>query len=277
MNVNDDESNPVAESEPATPSPPLVPAIEGGPPAVPIRGRRLWPVVLASALIGGALGWLGGEAAFDHFVLPEELDARSASISATQADMDEAGQFRLKNETRNGALALGLLGAAMGLTLGLAGGIVGRRPKRGLAYSIPGLIVGGALVAGVVLALQPALKTWQTENPDDLLSVLLLHGVLAAAVGASGGLAFGLGLGERGWTPRALLGGLAGAALAALLFQMVAGAAFPIGRPDYIVPTTPSTRLVARLVLGLGTALGVCLARPVAPRAVVKVQEPSTS
>jgi hypothetical protein len=262
----DHETNPGPEG--GASAPPLAPDQNAGPPAVPVRGRRLWPAVLAAGLIGGALGWLGGEAVVGLFVLPAELDSRAAAMNASQDDMREAELFRLKVETENAALALGLVGATLGLTLALAGGFVGRRPKRGLACSVIGLVVGGAVGAGVVLAFQPMLRGWQTDNPDDLINALGLHGLLAAAVGGAGGLAFGLGLGERGWTIRALLGGLIGAVLVTLVFQMIAGAAIPIGRPDYLVPTTSSTRLFARLVLGFGTALGVGLSRPAAPRTI---------
>jgi hypothetical protein len=232
---------------------------------------------LTASLVGGVLAWLGGEAVLGHFAVPSALLTKASALGASKEVVMEAERLRQLAETHNGAVALGLLGAALGLCLGLAGGVVRRRPVRGLAASLLGLVLGGAVGAGVALVLQPALYGWQGRDTDDLTNALLLHGLLAAAVGAVGGLAFGVGLGQRGWTLRSLFGGLVGAALAVLLFQMVAGAILPIGKPETVVPMTSLTRLLSRLVLGLGTAVGIGLSRPDTRRPLAEPPAPEAS
>ena len=56
----------------------------------------------------------------------------------------------------------------------------------------------------------------------EMASSLLVHGLPWAAVGAVGGLAFGIGFGGRARAGRGLLGGLLGAVVGAFLYEMIA-------------------------------------------------------
>ena len=64
----------------------------------------------------------------------------------------------------------------------------------------------------------------------EMASSLLVHGLPWAAVGAAGGLAFGIGLGGRARAVRGLLGGLLGAIAGAFLYEIIGALALPDAR-----------------------------------------------
>jgi hypothetical protein len=97
----------------------------------------------------------------------------------------------------------------------------------------------------------------------NLLLAMALHGGIWAAVGAAGGLALGLGWAAKGRIARATAGGLFGAALATVLFELVGGLAFPLDATTRPIALTGTTRLLARILVT--TLAAVCAARPSGP------------
>ena len=61
---------------------------------------------------------------------------------------------------------------------------------------------------------------------------LLTLGSICSSVGAAGGLAFGIGLGGRDRWMKSLLGGLVGAALATVVYELVGAIAFPTDKTE---------------------------------------------
>jgi hypothetical protein len=177
--------------------------------------------------------------------------------------------------SRATALGFGVLGACLGGSLGIAGGLA-RRPASPAAPAAGGLlgaVLGVALGAGTSLALvSPLLDLYFGHKDLEILTGMFSHGVLWGPLGAAAGLAFAVGLGERRLTGRALMAGLAGAVLGTVAFDLVGALAFPLAQTDHLFSQTWPTRLMARLMVSLGTAAAIVLVLPNPPADVVKRQ-----
>jgi hypothetical protein len=207
--------------------------------------------------VAGVASWLGGEACVELIKPPRHaVNARGMTLRVT----DRRGEAAAV--AKNAGLAFLILGAALGGGLGAAGGLArGSRPAA-LRATWAGLFLG-IVAAGVMsLALLPVYNAYQLRYPDDasrdLLFPLLVHAGIWSAVGAAGGLALALGLGERGPMPRAMLGGFLGAAVGTVAYE-ITGAFFPAARTAQFVSATWETRLMARLVVTLLASVGAMI------------------
>ena len=112
-------------------------------------------------------------------------------------------------------------GGFLGLAMGMAGGLA-----RGSFFRVRAAIVG--LLLGMIVATSASLIVvsvfYKKYDPEtgDLVLPMLMHGAIWSAVGASGGLVFGLALGRQGRWKVTLLGGLVGAAAATVVYEIVA-------------------------------------------------------
>src|SRR5262245_13265305 len=121
------------------------------PAAVPaVRPSRIWALATAAGLLAGVVSWGAGEACLTVF--QPELE-RVFSMGGPTYQPTRKSEIRA--ETHNATLAYALLGAALGVSLGLAGGLARGQARWGAIAGIVGLVVGGALVAGVSLVLVP--------------------------------------------------------------------------------------------------------------------------
>ena len=98
----------------------------------------------------------------------------------------------------------------------------------------------GRGAAGVTsLALLPAYNAYKQRHPDealqDLTLPLLIHLGVWSAAGAAGGLAFGLGLGARGRLAAPILGGVVGAVVATIGYELIGAMAFPAAKTAQFV------------------------------------------
>jgi hypothetical protein len=80
---------------------------------------------------------------------------------------------------------------------------------------------------------------------------LLCHGSLLVVLGAAAGLALGIGLGGSRATVRSILGGISGAAIATVVFELVYALSFTQEAEPSLVPIDRP----ARALLCLATAL----------------------
>jgi hypothetical protein len=221
-----------------------------------VRSRRLWPLVLAAGVGAGVISWLAGEAAYGFFrpaIVPTTLKWGPVVNIATHATEVAA-------EIQNSALSSGLLGAALGLTMGLAGGLARRDRWAGARAGLIGLSLGALVGAGTGLPLAWVFYKNQWANASDLIQPMLLHLGTWGAIGTVGGLAFGLGLGGRAFAVRTLFGGLLGAALGTVLFELVGAALFPLARTVQPLALSWGSRLFARLSISTLAAAGAALA-----------------
>jgi hypothetical protein len=152
-------------------------------------------------------------------------------------------------ETLEASLAFGSLGAVLGLTLGLAGGSARGSARAALIAAIVGSILGGAAGAGMSRALLPIYFRILDPDHGDLTLAILIQGGIWPVIGAAGGAAFGIGLGERGRAVVPLLGGLLGAVAGLLVYEIVGALVFPLDKTSNPLSATWGTRLFARLAV----------------------------
>jgi hypothetical protein len=242
------------EPTPIPPSPPGDAALSGSTPSVSdaasaAHGQsgafRLWAL---GAGVGAALAsWLLIEATLGTF-----KPATSATRFGASTFLIPGSQERAAAATRNAALALGLTGATVGLALGLAGGLARQSPRAVTAGAAAflGLVLGAGAGAGTALVALPVATLVHDRDPGNLsaemVSSLLIHGGTWGAIGAVGGLAFGIGLGGRSQAIRGLLGGLLGAVAGAILYELIGELAVPGSKIMEPVAATWGVRLLAQ-------------------------------
>ena len=232
-------------------------------PAPPMtRGTRVWLVALAAGILAAALAWPAVEAAVRS--IPTETEAANVNGEA-QAIVTVLSSYR--SDVKRATLAYGLQGAILGLALGLAGAAVRRSAGVAPAAALVGLIGGGAAGAGVSFGLFPIFFRYLDPISGDLLLPLIAHSAVWSAVGAAGGLAFGIGRGGGpGRIAWAVLGGLAAAALGAVACEFLGAFIFPQAKTDMPVAAEPAARLLAITLFCLSTAAGAASTdRPSSP------------
>src|SRR4051812_26820812 len=99
------------------------PAIDDAPP----RGARVWAWLVAPGVVAALASWGLGEAAVDTF-LPKTHVVQGSGGPMTIASPAE----RMATQSKNAALAYGLLGAVLGAAFGLAGGLARGSARAGV-------------------------------------------------------------------------------------------------------------------------------------------------
>lgn len=209
----------------------------------------------AAGLLAGLLAFGLGEATWDRFA-PENVPQALGSGQVMRPTLETVA----KAESRNAALTFGAMGGLLGICLGLAGGLNRRSAPAALSAGLIGLFLGTAIGAVLPLVLVEPFHRLQIDRAsDDLLAPIGLHAALWCPLGAIAGLAFAVGLGRPGRAIPFLIGGLVGAILGTILYDVIGAAAAPMaGTSDALSHTRP-TRLLASLLIPLGTAAGIAL------------------
>jgi hypothetical protein len=210
-----------------------------------------------AGLVAGVVSWLGGEGCVE-LIKPSRHAVNSHGMTLRVTDRrGEAAAV-----AKNAGLAFLLLGAALGGGLGAAGGLARGSRHAAVQATWAGLVLGIVAAGAMSLALLPAYNAYQRRHPDEvasnLLWPLLVHAGVWSAIGAAGGLALALGLGDRGPIPRAVLGGFLGAAVGTVAYE-VGGAFFPAAKTAQFVSATWPTRLMARLAVTLLASAGAAM------------------
>jgi hypothetical protein len=171
--------------------------------------------------------------------------------------------------TQNGIMSYGILGAALALTLGVVGTLVygSRSIPLALLAGVTGLVVGGAGGAASSYFLFPIY--YANERTADVTLSMVVHLGIWAVIGAATGLAFGIGTGNRAVLLRSLIGGIVGAALATLLFD-IAGAFFPMAHTERPLSQDAITRFAAVVLFSLFIVGWLIVTAFQKPRAVAK-------
>jgi hypothetical protein len=230
------------------------------------------------ALLGGVLAGLAsfavGEATYK--IVPAAMSTQIDPMSNRVMPFPTVASLNMA-AAKNASLAFGALGFCLGGLLGVAGGLARRSTTAALTGGLLGLVLGALLGAGVSRALLPFSLKAQVDYPDNELIVsLMMHGLIWGLVGASAGLAFAVGLGDRRLVGRALLAGLLGAVLGAVAFEVIGAVFFTSANTSRPISETWLTRLLARLLVAIGTAATLALLLPEPGDGVAK-QEADTS
>lgn len=250
MTLPDDAPPPeptIAEAPPAAPIVEPAPAVPTVPPP---RTGRLTAWALAAGLVAAASSWLIGEATYDRY--PPQLFKTDyqglVQMSPTSASLDVA-------QAKNATFAYGILGATLGLALGVAGGLARRSALAAAGAGLLGALLGIAAGAGSMVGLTATYLHRDPTKVHELTLPILMHAASWGAVGAVCGLALGLGFDRAGRAWRAAVGGLIGALLGTAAYELIGAIAFAGSNTDQPLSTTWATRLLARTAVCLGVAL----------------------
>jgi hypothetical protein len=231
--------------------------VQAGRPAGGTGTRTLpwfWGAVLPLALAAaaGILAWGIGERTHDMF-------HPSAAAYRSRYDFSILNREQAVANRKNAALAFGTLGAAVGLFLAVSGGL-GRQSVVATSFaSLAGLIAGGLGAGAAGFALAPVFTYFYSDASPNLLLPVLVRGGICAVVGIAAGLAFGLGRRTRSGLIGAIGGGLVGALLGIVVFEVVNGFLFPSDRNDKLIPTSSLSRFLAYVCVALAAGAGALL------------------
>ena len=235
----------------------------GGPTTASWPPGRTWLIILGAGLVAGLAGFGIGEAA--PALVPPSLDL-PPEIRAANSEVPLEIERRMRiSRDRAAVLAYGALGAALGLALGASGGLARRSARAGIAAALTGVVLGGAAGAVATLSLLPSYHAARAAAPDedvtnDLALALRTHGAIWVAIGAAVGLALGLGLGGGAQIARATVGGMLGAALAAVIYEFAGALVFSAGESFRPVAAAVAPRLLAHSSVALLVSAGAFFA-----------------
>jgi hypothetical protein len=219
------------------------------------RARRL---AILAGLLAGLIAFGIGEATYELI----QAEKVSQNLMGSIVMVSNRATTTVA-DTRNAAVAFGALGACLGACLGIAGGLARRSSAAAVTGGLLGVFLGLAIGAGTSLALLPwFIKARYDYFQYDLAVALAMHVTIWGLLGAAAGLAFAAGLGESRFAGRSLVAGCVGAVLGALAFELIGAVIFPSANTNYPISETWPTRLLARLLVTVGTALTVALLLP---------------
>jgi hypothetical protein len=214
---------------------------------------RLLGMALVAGLLAGVAALLAGEAI---------LEAYRADLNPKmQRGMDaQVGRRFASAHLASASGTYATLGAIVGVSLGLAGGLARRSASAGVRAALLGCVVGS--VAGVSTSLLVLPNFFKHHDPQstDLVSPMMTLGSICSSIGAAGGLAFGIGLGGRHRWVKSLVGGLLGAALATVAYEVIGAIAFATDKTELPISQTPTTRAMLHVLVAVLTAAGSALA-----------------
>src|SRR4051794_30593576 len=237
---------------------PTSPGLPPGETAISRPSGRAWMLVLAGGLLAGLAGFGLGEYA-SQLLAPSPDLPPGIRGDQVKAPLEHARRRRVSQD-QIATMTYGGLGALLGLALGAAGGMARRSPRAAITAALIGLVLGAAAGFGTTFLLLPWFHAHYTMPGDDSFTqelglALSTHGGIWMGIGAAAGLALGLGLGG-GRVSRAIVGGVLGAAVAALIYEIGAAAAFPMDQTFLPLAIKPAPRLLAHLAASLCVSAG---------------------
>jgi hypothetical protein len=214
---------------------------------------RLFVCAIAAGLLAGLASVLIGERILDRYkgdlLPPIEINPSAGNVQ------------RWKNaRVYSATFTFATLGGLLGLALGLAGGLAKRSTFAGVRAAIPGLVVGSAGVGLTSFLLVSVFFKMHDPQSGDLMVPLFTHGAIWCVAGTVGGLAFGLGLGGWARCMATSVGGLAGAVVATIVYELVGALAFASSKTDLPLSTSATTRAMALLLVAALSSIGAALA-----------------
>jgi len=248
MSLPEYPAAPSASQHPA----PIPQPVEAPGSGVPVTWRT-WALAMAGVIVGGIASVVILEmlmVSYEPSVRPD-LGNRPAP-----EDVAKIGKAYIQR----GSLSYAATGTLVGLMLGLAGGIARRSVKAAALAGLVGLLVGGIVEGGVARLSLWLIYMKFEPGPEEMLHSLLSHEALWDAVGLTGGLAFGLGLGGKHRWWKTAFGGLIGAAMATVVFEFLGALVFSTHGTHQPLADSLETRALAQIMIPLGTAIGAVLA-----------------
>jgi hypothetical protein len=154
---------------------------------------------------------------------------------------------------------MAILGAALGMTLGLAGGLSRKSIRAAEISGLAGLLFGASLGFTVPWELLPILFNLGLGPPHPAFPSLI-HTAMYASIGGVAGLAFGAGLCGFGGAVKGLPAGALGAILGAITYNVVHTIVCPYEWDFSPLPQVARSRLFADLCAALPAIACIVLA-----------------
>lgn len=218
----------------------------------PWFGRARWLLVL-SGILAGAVAFGIGEKT--HNLIPVESHPTDLQGSTV---MQSDWKDRNAAATKNGAITYAVLGLCLGAGLGIAGGIARRSAPRAAVGGVLGAILSAGLGSALAWLTLPWFLEAQLDHDDlEMLVSLGMHALHWGILGACAGLTFMVALGEYRQSAAAMVSGLIGAVLGTLAYDLIGGGLLPMAGTDHPIAETWPARLLACMLVSLGTALAV--------------------
>jgi hypothetical protein len=237
------------------------------PDASTVPGTKIWVTALIVALVTGVVAWsLAGRFRVGETVLRDRR--RGEGVFSGFAELS------VMHAIRNGIAGYAILGAILALGLGVTAGLLyGRRSNSGVFLAgLMGLVLGACGGAASSYVLIPVY--FRGLETADLTFSILIHLGIWTAIGAASGVAFGIGSGSRAVFVRSLIGGITGAALGTLLFD-IAGAFLPLAHTEKPLAEEAGTRLAATMLVSICVAIGILVVASQRPRVTTNFARPT--
>jgi hypothetical protein len=207
------------------------------------------------------IGWLAGEVAASY--IHWEARPREGKVGGRGQGDTDGGRLLIAAqsdaETKNAALAMGVLGGILGVAFGVAGGLCRLSTPRAALGGTTGVMFGTAIGVAVAFVIVPRFYHQAGRPPNPWLP-LLCHTAMYSSIGAVGGLAFGLGFKGWGDAARGFLAGGMGAALGSIFYNVFHTFAFPLEWDFFPMPGKTTSRLLAHLCVALPTVICIVAA-----------------
>jgi hypothetical protein len=223
--------------------------------ARPTGNTRLWSLTIAAGALAAIIGWAAGEGIAQYSFWDGSPKGNIPGGHGGRDPVVQKALVNLKNkaEAYNGAVAYGLLGGVLGLSLGIAGGLIARSSFLLVVSSSLGLVLGAIAGIGMPLLLVPFFIKTVRGAPDPLIP-FYVHGGINAALGGIAGLALGLSTRRLSAIITACVSGAVGGILGTVLFSMLGSVAFPLESEFRALPSSTISRLTAYLCIALPAA-----------------------
>jgi len=215
-------------------------------------------------MLAGLAAWLIGEGTLTVFEPPPNM-IRAMGLLLNRPSFEA----RTAAELKNVSLASGIHGACLGLALGIVAGLTRGSLRGGIVAGLSGLVLGFSAAAGASAALLPSYYHQLDRAPEalshDLVLPFLIHAGTWAVVGAMGGIAFALGLREKGKFAAIVVGGVLGGILGTVVYEVVGSLFFSDARTTEPLASNWAPRLVGKLAVCVLAALGATQAAVATP------------
>jgi hypothetical protein len=237
----------------------------------------LWLVTAGAGIVAGLAAGFAGEITGEAIPISVVFPPGYENMGGYQKDAVRAmavGKAEKILEQKKAAAAYGLLGALLGISMGLTGGWFLGSLRLGFASAVMGLIVGAAVGAGISFAAVPLFFRYQDPESSGLLLLFMTHATIFVGIGAAAGLALGNSLGDRQALGRAVIGGSLGALIGTFLIEAFISLAYPLMRTYQPVPSERLPRLMAHLCVAICTALvaGLVVGTPIRKQPTSRVE-----
>jgi hypothetical protein len=213
--------------------------------------RPLWRIVLICGAVAGVLSWIAGE--LSQGVFKAEL-VKQVLLTGT-FDLPTLLTQNVA-DFKNAMLATALLGGIMGFMMGLAGGVAVGSKVRGLVVGLIAAVACGLIGAGAARGLLPHFYKRLAPDPNDLMTPILIHGGIWAALGAASAAAFAIGIKARREFFYIVVNATIAAFSASFLYHTAAEGLFPDAASSEPIAKFSSARLLAAAFVTMAAAVG---------------------